>query len=126
MNIEPIGEKWSVIWDSPDTATEDLYWFLLRFAFNHCGVFGDVGVGYKPVVAEERGFIQYVSLQLWEQIPTDDAVAEKQFKHHLFNRLQEYAEFNAIVFEREKEAVIFKEEIERRQVWRELGGKAYW
>lgn len=125
LTKEPAGRHWAVVWNDESVAEEFLYWRLFEVAFKHCAVTGEVGIGYRPKTVGEQGFVNWLSWHAWATMP-DDPTTQESIRRTLFRSVPVDAHINAMVFTRELEADSFKEEIEKRMVWRDLGGVPYW
>lgn len=125
LTKEPVGKHWAVIWNDESVAEELLYWRLFEVAFEHCDIFSEVGIGYRPQTIGEEGFINWISWHAWATMPKDPNQQES-IRQTLFRSVPKGATINAMVFTRELEADAFKVEIEKRMVWKDLGGEPYW
>jgi len=119
------NKKWAVTWDNASEAEEIFYWKLWKFAFAKCRAMGEVGIGYKPTIIGESGFVHWISWEAWQYIPEDDE-SQERYRQMLFRNVPEGATINAMVFSTEHEADAFKNEIEKRMIWKHLGGTPYW
>lgn len=129
LTKELIGKNWAVTWDRASPPTANLMRKLWKLAFAKCEVFSEVGIGYtfEPDVityhrSEAREFIQWFSYMAWAQM---DETAQEQCMSIVSRGLPPGAHINTVMFRRELEADIFKDEIEKRISWKILGGEAY-